>query len=104
MPHFSTVPAPHILPSFRQAFPTTPTAFVFTSSLANTEHTRSRSTTRVPPANVFTQNTIPHLIKLQISSFSRLVTVVTNPDQLSGKPECHHQTSCPHLLTWTKLT
>ncbi|MFS8001551.1 hypothetical protein Hanom_Chr13g01191651 [Helianthus anomalus] len=43
MPHFTTVPAPHILPSFRQAFPTTPTASVFTSSPANSEHTRSRS-------------------------------------------------------------
>ncbi|MFS8007388.1 hypothetical protein Hanom_Chr14g01260401 [Helianthus anomalus] len=70
MPIFSTVPAPHILPSFRQAFPTTPTASVFTSSPANTEHTRSRSSTRAPPANIFTQNTIPDPIKLQITSSS----------------------------------
>ncbi|MFS8029420.1 hypothetical protein Hanom_Chr16g01522111 [Helianthus anomalus] len=70
MPLFTTVLAPHILPNFKQAFPTTPTASVITSSPANTEHTRSRSSTSVPPANVFTQNTIPDPIKLQISSSS----------------------------------
>ncbi|MFS7974037.1 hypothetical protein Hanom_Chr09g00863731 [Helianthus anomalus] len=70
MPLFTTVSAPHIIPSFRQAFPTTPTASIFTSSPANTEHTRSRSSTSVPPANVFTENTISDPIKLQISSSS----------------------------------
>ncbi|MFS8013646.1 hypothetical protein Hanom_Chr14g01335481 [Helianthus anomalus] len=58
MPLFSTVLTPHILPSFRQAFPTTPTASVITSSPANTKHTRSRSSTRVTLVSVFTQNTI----------------------------------------------
>ncbi|KAJ0490901.1 hypothetical protein HanRHA438_Chr12g0573061 [Helianthus annuus] len=68
MPLFTTVPEPHILPNFKQVFPMTPTASVITSSPANTEHTRSRSPTSVPLANVFTQNTIPDPIKLQISS------------------------------------
>ncbi|MFS7992495.1 hypothetical protein Hanom_Chr12g01082881 [Helianthus anomalus] len=70
MPLFTIVPTPHILPCFRQAFLTTPIAFVITSSPANTEHTRSRSFTSVLPANVFTQNIIPDPIKLQISSSS----------------------------------
>ncbi|MFS7960861.1 hypothetical protein Hanom_Chr08g00708041 [Helianthus anomalus] len=54
MPLFTTIPAPHIFPRFRRAFPTTPTASVINSSPTNTEHIRSRSSTRVPPANVFT--------------------------------------------------
>ncbi|MFS7969063.1 hypothetical protein Hanom_Chr09g00804751 [Helianthus anomalus] len=85
MPLFTTVPAPHILPSFRQAFPTTPTASVFTSSTANTEHSKSRSST-----SVLRRTSSPKTLSRTRSNFkfpvpTVSVTVVTNPDQLSGK-------------------